>query len=149
MKKIIKMLIGICILSLIIGTASAEIVDEFKAPSPLNPFGTSSFADGQGHNIQICEDTEDFHKIWFENNTETSYLVEPYQGNDSFYLYVDGAESDPNSAEALGIIEIVENNGNKYIVNSWTANDNDNDFKIAYENLLEFNEINQLTPISI
>ncbi len=146
----IKIIIGISLLLLCLGAASAtDIVDIFKAPSSLQPMGTSAFVDQQGHNLDFIEYNDHTRQVWFENDTELSYNVEPYQGNDTFYMYEDGAESDPNALEAKGLIEIVEKDGVKYIINSWTANDSDNDFKMAYDNLLEFNKLNQLKPLTI
>ena len=149
MKTITKIILGLLLLSLIIGTVSAEIVDDFKAPTPLNPLGTSSFADGNGHNIQLTKYTQDSHRIWFENDTGTNYYVEPYSQSTNFYIYVDGAESDTTQYEAIGILEIIEHNGEKYIVSSWTAKDSDSDIQLAYNNLLQFNELNHLTPLAI
>ena len=124
-------------------------VDIFKAPSPLTPLGDNSFVDGQGHNIQISEDTDSTHKIWFENNTETGYIVTPYEANNSFYMYSDASEVDPNTAEAVGVLEIVEKDGTNYIISSWSAKDTDADFKMVASNLLEFNKLNNLKPLPI
>ena len=147
--KIHKILIGITLLFLVIGVVGAtEMVDMFKAPSPLQSLGTSSYVDGQGHNIQIIEYDDGSHKIWFENNTD--YLVEPYENNNSFYFYVDASDVDPDGIEQVGILEIVEKEGNKYIISSWTPNDDeDTNTEIIFNNLLEFNKLNQLTPMEL
>ena len=145
--KIHKIIIGITLLFLIIGVVYAtDNVDIFKAPSGLQASGTNSYLDGQGHNIQIAED-EKFHEIWFENDTD--YLVQPYENNNSFYFYVDGSDVDPDGVEQVGILEIVEKDGTKFIINSWTPNDGEEDAKVIFNNLLEFNKINHLTPLKI
>ncbi|MBR0059340.1 MAG: hypothetical protein IJP99_08435 [Methanobrevibacter sp.] len=129
---------------LIIGAAYAY---EFKAPNDLHKIGTNSYVDEKGHNIVIQNYTDNSHKTWFEN--DTGYLVQKYNNNDSFYLYADSSEVNPNKAEAVGILEVVEIDGDKYIINSWTPNDNEKDMELIWQNLLEFNKLNKLTPIKI
>ena len=85
----------------------------------------------------IIEDTDDSHHRWFENDTK--YTVQKY--NDTCYIGV----TDENDCYLL---EVVEKDGTKYIVGSWTP-------KGAVEtpaiqsNLLEFNKINKLTPLAV
>lgn len=143
MKKIMKITIGLTLLFLCLGAVNADThpTDIFTAPSPLHPIGNSGFVDEQGHNINIYENTDETHKTWFENDTENGYLVQPYEANDTFYIYAD----DENDC---GILEIIEHDGVEYIINSWTPNGSD-DARIIWDNLLEFNEINHLTPIKI
>ena len=143
-KKIILLLL---FTFLIIGVAYAANVPDFKAPNGLHKSGTSNFIDEKGHNIQVMEDTDSSHKAWFENNTGS--LVQKYDKNDSFYLYADSSEVDPSKAEAVGILEVVECDGNKYIIASWTPKDDKKDMELVWENLLEFNKLNKLTPIKI
>lgn len=133
-------MIGITILFLMIGVASAtDLVDIFKAPSTLEPMGTSGYVDTQGHNIMIMEYSEDNYNTWFQNDTDPVYLVQKY--NDTCYISVD----DENDCY---ILEIVEKDGTKYIVSSWTPKGPD-ETKIIQGNLEEFNKINQLTPLPI
>lgn len=140
MKNITKIVIGITILFLMIGVASAtDLVDIFKAPSTLEPMGTSGYVDTQGHNIMIMEYSEDNYNTWFQNDTDPVYLVQKY--NDTCYISVD----DENDCY---ILEIVEKDGTKYIVSSWTPKGPD-ETKIIQGNLEEFNKINQLTPLPI
>ena len=138
MKQIIKIMLLMSILFLIIGVVSAEAtVNDFKAPNGLEPMGKSSFVDKQGHNIQFVPDTDDSHKTWFENDTD--YIVEKY--NATCYLASDN-END------CYLIELVDFNGEKYIVYSWTAN-GPGDAKIIQDNLDEFNKLNNLKPLEV
>lgn len=138
--KILKIITMISILFLLICAVSADVtVDDFKAPYPLSPVGNHGFADGKGHNINFYEYDDDSHKLWFENDTD--YVVQKYETNDSFYIYAD----DENDC---GILEVVEVNGEKLIVNSWTPN-GPNEAKEILDNLLFFNERNNLKPIII
>ena len=146
MEKIVKLTIGICLLFLLIGAVMAINTDNLKSPSRLSKLGDDSFVDRQGHNIQICEDTAEFHEIWFENNTD--YTVQPYENNNSFYTYIDGSDVDSDGIEAIGIIEVVEIDGVKCIVSSWTPNNGENK-DVIFNNLLEFNKLNNLKPITL
>ena len=141
-KKIIILLL---FTFLVIGAAYAT--QEFKVPNDLHKISVSTYADEKGHNLVIENYTENSHKTWFEN--DTGYLVQKYSNNDSFYLYADSSEVDPNKAEAVGILEVVEIDRNKYIINSWTPKEDNKDMELIWENLLEFNKLNKLTPIKI
>ena len=137
MKKII-LIIGI--LLLITGAAYAANNNEiFKAPSNLHAMGHDDFVDEKGHNIMIMEDTADNHKTWFENDTETNYIVEKY--NESFYIAAD----DKNDCY---ILEVVENGGTKYIVASWTPKGT-GETQTILSNMLEFNKLNNLKPVEV
>lgn len=132
-----KKIILISLLLILLSAAYASDLPTFKLPGTLHEIGTGTFVDEKGHNIQIIEYTDTTKDIWFENDTD--YTVQPYEKNDSFYIYAD----DENDC---GILEIVEVNGVKYIVNSWTPNGS-KDAEIIANNLLEFNRLNNLTPI--
>lgn len=142
MKKILKILIGISILFLLLGTAYAiQNNEKFTAPSGLHKMGYNDFVDEKGHNIMIMNYTDDNIKTWFENDTDPYYLVEPYSGNESFYLGVD----DENDCY---ILEVVEKDGCKYIIGSWTPK-GAGETPTILSNLLEFNKLNKLNPINI
>jgi len=128
---------------LIIGAVYAV---DFKAPNGLEKLGQHGFVDKKGHNIDFQNYTDSSHKTWFENDTD--YMVQKH--NDTFYIYADGSDVDPDKVEAVGILEVVEVDGEKYIVNSWTPNNNnEKDMQIIWNNILEFNKLNKLTPIKI
>ena len=138
MKQIIKILLLVSILFLIIGVVSAEAtVNDFKAPNGLEPMGKYSFVDKKGHNIDIVEYTDSNYKTWFEN--DTNYAVEKY--NDTCYLSSD----DENDCY---LIELIEFNGGKYIIYSWTPNGH-GDAKVIQDNLEEFNRLNNLKPLEV
>ena len=135
-----KSILILTLLFLIIGVAYAANYNEiFKAPNGLEPMGTSNFVDKQGHNIMINVYNDDNAKTWFEN--DTGYLVTPYEQNKNFYL---GADDDSSY-----ILEVVEKDGVKYIIGSWTPKDTSNDVKVIWEKLQEFNNLNNLKPIEV
>ncbi|WP_407415726.1 hypothetical protein [Methanobrevibacter sp.] len=140
MRTITKIILGATLLFLIIGVASAtDIIDIFQAPSSLHALGTSSYVDEQGHNIMIVEYSDDNYDLWFENDTEAGYVAQKY--NDTCYIGAD----DENDCY---ILEIVEKEGTKYIIGSWTPNGVD-DAKIIQNNLEEFNKLNNLNPLEV
>ena len=142
MKQILKLLLLMSILFLIIGTAYAAHNNEiFKAPSGLQAMGYNDFVDQKGHNIMIMEYNDENIQTWFVNDTDSEYLVQPYEANDSFYLGVD----DENDCY---IFEVVEKDNVKYIISSWTPK-GPNEAKTIFDNLLEFNKLNKLTPLPI
>ena len=137
MKKII---LGILLLFLLIGIACAAHNNEiFTAPAGLHAMGFDDFVDEQGHNIMIMEYTDENKQTWFENDTDPEYLVQKY--NDTCYIGVDDEDD-------CYIFEIVEKDGNKYIISSWTPKGPDETAIIKY-NLEEFNKLNHLTPLPI
>ena len=139
MKSILKIMIGIILIFLLVGVASAYPNDDFKAPSSLHKVGSNGFEDGQSHNINIFEYTADSHDVWFVNDTD--YIMEPYEGEDNFYLYV----QKPNDA---GIFEIVEKDGKQYLVTSHSEKGAE-ETPTVLQNLLEFNELNNIKPIAV
>lgn len=138
--KIWKILIGIGIIFLLIGTVyAADFVDMFKAPSPLHPMGTSSYVDEQGHNILISELDDETITTWLQNDTDPSYLVKEF--NKTTYIATD----DENDCY---IHEVIEKDGKKYLISSWTPKGADETL-IIQGNLEEFNKLNNLNPLEI
>ena len=138
--KIGKILIGIAILFLLIGTVSAAYNNEiFTAPSPLKPMGHNGFVDEQGHNILISELTDDAVTTWLQNDTDPVYLVEKY--NDTLYIGTD----DENDCY---LHEVVEKDGKQYLISSWTPKGAD-ETKVIQKNLEEFNKLNNLVPLNV
>ena len=72
----------------------------------------------------------------FENNA--GFSVNDYK-NGTFFT--------ENHDHHYGILEIVEKEGNKYIIESWTAK-NPNESNVLKNNLKEFNSANDLKPIA-
>lgn len=136
--KMLKIIIGISILFLCLGAVSAaHMVDVFTAPSGLEPAGYNSFVDLKGHNIMMSEYSDDDYETWFVNDTD--YLVQKY--NDTCYIGVD----DENDCY---ILEIVEKDGTKYLISSWTPNGPE-ETNIIQHFFEEFNKVNHLTPLKL
>lgn len=138
MKRTIKILIAAAVIFLMIGIVSAaNPVDTFKAPSGLTASGNDTFVDGQNHNIQIYNYTDELYSKWFEN--DSTFSISKFKDNHFF---------NKNTENHYGILEIVEKDGNKYIIDSWTAK-NPNESNALKKNLEDFNSVNDLNPISI
>ena len=136
MKTAIKILIAAVAIFLIIGVASAaNSADIFKAPSGLTASGNDTFADGQNHYIKVYNYTDELYSKWFEN--DKGFSVNDYKNGNFFSL---------NYEDHYGILEIVEKDGNKYIIDSWTAK-NPNESNALKKNLENFNSVNDLKPI--
>ena len=137
MNKTIKILIATAAIFLMIGMASAaNPVDIFKAPSGFTASGNDTFADTQNHNIQIYNYTQELYSKWFEN--PSGFSISEYK-NTNFVQ--------KDSENHYGILEIVEKDGNKYIIDSWTPK-NPNESNVLKKNLEEFNSANDLKPIA-
>lgn len=125
------------IFSLMLGAVCAADVDDFLAPDSLHKVSNGTFADGQGRALSISEDIPKNHQAWFEN--DTGYIVQPFDVDDRYYMFFE-------SSGELGILEVVEHGGDKYIVNSWTKNGIDDCYGAIF-NMFEFNDLNNLTPV--
>ena len=137
MKTTIKILIATATIFLMIGIVSAaDPVDIFKAPSGLNASGNDTFVDGQNHNIQIFNYTDELYAKLFEN--DTAFSISKFKDNHFFTK---------NYENHYGILEIVEKDGNKYIIDSWTSK-NPNESNALKKNLEDFNKANDLKPIA-
>lgn len=138
MKKTTKILIAIAAIFLMIGVVSAvDPVDVFKAPSGFTASGNDTFADTLNHNIQIFNYTDELYNKLFES--DPTFSINNYKDTNFFTK---------NSEKHYGILEIVEKDGNKYIIDSWTAK-NPNESHTLKKNLEEFNKVNELKPITV
>ena len=138
MKKISKILIATTAIFLMIGLVSAaNPVDIFKAPSGFTASGNDTFADTQNHNITIFNYTGELYSQMFEN--DSTFSISLFKDNHFFKK---------NTKNHYGIIEIVEKDGNKYVIESWTSK-NPNEANVLEKNLNAFNSINNLKPLTI
>ena len=137
-----KWILILTILLLTIGIVSAANLNEvFKAPNGLTQAGNNDFVDQKGHNIMISEFNDDNKQTWFENDTDPLYSVIPSDSDPNVYIGVTDEDS--------YLLEVVEKDGTKYIVGSWTPNSSQSDLTKIAENLKEFNNLNQVTPVEV
>lgn len=143
MKKI-----AIClILSLfLIGFVSAANVANFKLPDGFDDVGDGVYIKYDSskkpeQTFAIINYTKYDAQDYLKNDTKYGYTV--YNATNNTFNFVD------EKLNEKGSIEIIEVNGQKYIVESWNAIGSDNkDFTATFNNLLEFNKMNNVTPIN-
>ena len=138
MEKIFKILIAVAAIFLMIGLVSAtDSADLFKAPSGFTASGNDSFADTQNHNIKIYNYTDELYSQMFES--DSIFSISLFKDNHFFKK---------NTKDHYGILEVVEKDGNKYIIESWTSK-NPNEANVLENNLNAFNSVNDLKPLTV
>lgn len=104
-----------------VGDGVFVLYDMFKKPEQI---------------LSIVSYTEHDEKDYLSNDTENNYLV--FASGNGTYNFVD------KSMNEKGSFEIIEVNGDKYIVDfAKEGIDNANDFKDTFTNLMEFNKLNK------
>ena len=138
MKKTVKILIIVVAIFLMISLVSAtDQIDVFKAPSGFNASSNDTFTDTQNHNIQIFNYTDELYSELFEG--DLTFSIRNFKENNFFTK---------NTKNHYGILEIVEKDGGKYIIESWTSK-NPNEANLLEKNLNEFNKINDLKQVEL
>ena len=126
------------LLIITIGFVSAV---EFQVPDGFTKQSDELYTTADNkENINIInfEKEKDF---WLENNTEDKYTVVGAENNT--YNFTDGMLND------VGVLEVVEVDGEKYIINFWTDEGTDNDRTDNLKQMLEFNKLNKLEPLAV
>ena len=134
---------SLILLILTVSVVSAVNPDDFKCPDGYEKIGTASyngyeFRNGDNQNLDIY-DWDGLTNIWFGNYD--SHSCWHYDNN--IYAYTD--------AGFCGYEELVEHDGKTYLIVSFirTSSVGSDIPDSLYENLLEFNELNNLEPVSI
>lgn len=138
--KLFKIGLFLTILLLTLSMVSAFETSDYTIPSKFNgtagayTFKTADFEFG------IIEYNDDNGEFDFYFNDSENYTIEK---NDTMGNYTDA------SADEVGSIEMVEINGEKYIVECCYTKIDNSKFKDCSECLLEFNKQNNLKPLTI
>ena len=142
MKKLI--IIGVLLL-LTIGVATAADIDKMKMPEDFESTGGGQYRQvnrwdngGTGFNVVIVECTDSNLQEWTTNNSDFEYSVTKTM---DIYWYTD--------MDIQGVFEIVEIDGEKYIVDFSASSKADGGVDQAYKYMMEFNDLNNLKPISV
>ncbi len=134
-----KIAIGITILILLIGIVSATGINDFKAPNGWDNKGNGAFfSPNPGEGILVMEYNDENVKDFIDNEfvtikKDTSTNIMTYKDSD---------------LKQHGSMEIVEVDGNKFIVQSWAGDQSTASDNILLSNLYNFNTVNNLTPIA-
>lgn len=137
-----KIIIIFLIIFILIGINSVNAINpsEFKMPNGYHEIGEAndgSFSFGNNNlKINIYDNTDLNHGLFFKDYTNhiTSYV------GDNIYQYQESAY--------YGYFEVIELNGHQYIIVSF-ANTNQGNSSQLYENLLEFNKLNNVEPLAV
>ena len=148
-----KRLFGILLLSfLVIGAASAA---DFKINDGFEQV-TEFFSTNNETGMTIC--------TWDYDDSVQEYYLQ----NDTDYIIVEGDNNTFNTTEhtssemgdvmnymtsgdiglTYGVLEIAEHNGNKYAIYAYMENATPDDWKACYDELMKFNENNNIEPIA-
>ena len=143
MKKILLCLIlGL----FLIGFASAANLPNFKMIDGFNDTGDGVFLKyGSNNKVEqtffILEYNEHDAADYLSNDTAYGYTI--YNSTNGTYNFVD------KPLKEIGSIELIEFEGKRYIVESWDSlSGNDHDFTDTFNNLVEFNKLNNITPLN-
>ena len=145
-----KIIIGISILFLLIGSVSAAINSGLAAPDEFEKsdiwdtaiYDIYSLKDDNNTQLQICNYTEDDYDLLFKTDTDSGYYVNEL-GNNIFM----GKDNDFSDGYVL---EVIDYNGEKYIVHTYLMDNPTNDeIKDSLKYLEEFNKINNVEPIEV
>ena len=133
MKKIILFLT----IFLIIGAVSAADINDYKLPDNLN-VESEFWASNEDYGIGIYEYEDSDYETFFTNTTESTVYIA-----DNITNYTDTESS------TVGCDEIVDINGEKYLIECYFEGTDDSKIKDCYDFLLEFNKLNNLEPIAV
>lgn len=131
---------------IIIAVVAAADTTSFKVPADFDDVGDGVYVlyDDSKNPLQILsvvEFNEHDAEDYMDNDTENNYSVVPYE-NDTFN-FVDG------SMNEQGSFEFIEVDGDKFIIDfARFGIDEKNNFEDTFQNLLEFNKLNNVTPIN-
>lgn len=128
---------------MIVGAASAANQTSFKAPTNFEDIGDGvyvlydSFKNADEILSVVKYNAHDW-KDYITNDTSNKYVV--HKDKNNTYNYTDG------SVNEIGSFELVEVEGNKFIID-FAKSGTENDLSNTYSNLIEFNKLNNITPI--
>ncbi len=139
LKKIMFFLI-LCLM--MVGVVSAVDITSFTAPDNFEDVGDGVYVvyDSFKNPVQVLaviNYTEHDADDYVTNDSNNDYTV--FEGENNTYHFVDG------SMDEKGSFELVEVDGVKFIIDfAKMGIDNKNDFNETFNNLMEFNKLNNL-----
>ena len=145
MKKII---IGICLLFLLIGSVTAFEINNLKPIDDYSSFdgnGQSNYTTNQ-HRYFLVEKIygfdDEFKTEWFENHSDLDFKTNPV-GENIFYV-------EDNTFNFYGYQEVIEVDGDYYKVNIYQDSKlSPSEMNEFLSDLKDFNKLNNLDPIAI
>ena len=138
-----KILIGILLLFLVIGIASASQVDSLKAPNGYEDMATGISEKLDNPDVYFYIGEMEFNKDVFENitNNHTNQIVTPIEKN--IYKFVD------SELNWCGVEEKVKLDGKEYVISIIDESGTDGDIDSYLTTMKEFNKLNNVIPMTI
>lgn len=139
--KISKISLTILILICAVGIAAAAELPDIKVAEGYNDLGNGSYFN-EAKNIEMDIITEDLEDLddYLKNDNDVKYTVTPGKLNYTFN-FTDGVN------EIVGVNELVKINNKEYLVEFWIDSNENITFDNFYDDLDEFNKLNNLEPI--
>ena len=139
LKKIILLLI---ISVTLIGAVSAADQTSFKVQSDFEDLGDGVYViydafKNADEILSVVKFNEHDWKDYTTNDTENKYVV---VGENNTYNFTDG------SVNEVGSFELIEVDGDKFIIDYAKAG-NDEGLNQTFTKLIEFNKLNNVTPV--
>ena len=140
-----KILLGLILSLVLIGAAYAVDQTSFTAPSDFEDIGDGVYvlydnSKNAKEILSVVKYTEHDIEDYMANDTENDYTV--FEGENNTFHFVD------KSVNEQGSFEVIDVDGNKFIIDfAKIGIDNENDFNDTFDNLLEFNKLNNVTAM--
>ena len=139
MKGILKILIVASVLLIVgVGVVAAGDMSDFQAPSGLEK-GSGNYFENDDFELSINSYDKEFdYDTLFKDDDDYSVTV-----------MGDTAEYEDKLVDHVGVLEIVEIDGETYVVECYFDGNDDSKLSECNDYISEFNELNSLEPISI
>lgn len=121
-------------------------IASFTVPSNFEDIGSGIYVEyGKGNNPDQCmailnytkTDADDFYK----NDTAYGYSTSDYKNNTTNFI--------DKQLNEQGTFEFIKVDGKTFIIESWfSIDDKQKDFENTFQNLVEFNKLNNVTPVN-
>lgn len=141
--------IGLCLILGLVMVGAVYAIDStsFQVPADFEDVGDGVYVEYDNFKnplqiLSVVEHSEFDAEDYLSNDTENNYTV--WEGENNTFNFVDG------SMDEKGTFEVIEVDGVKFIVDfAKRGIDNENDFNETLNNLLEFNRLNNVTPVNV
>ena len=145
--KIWKILIGISILFLLIGSAAAVKVDSLKTMEDYTAWDDNGYSNYTTNSnryffVEKVDLDDSLKDEWFNNHTDLEYMTMPV--GDNIYYFED------EGFEFYGYQEVVEIDGTNYMISiNQNSHLSPGEKNLYLQDLKDFNKLNNLEPIAI
>ena len=141
-----KIIIFSILTILLMGFVSAQGVSDFKFSGDFKDVGDGVYIkyDSKGNveqTLAIISYSNHSGKDYFKNDTGYGYSAN--ESKNSTFTFVDTVLKEQGSCEIINV------SGNAFIVESWEPMDSKNAFSETFNNLMEFNKLNNVTPVNV